>query len=148
MWSCPVANKQQQHNNNFRLGITQPQYLTTETKMHLKYLTTAILATTAVANPVEVRDVQAMNAATAQSMLAEMQGKGCDVTSRLSECGKISLTSSECVLALAGTTAACTAAIAEGGLNPIADALCIFSIKDGSDKKPCKGCLPCKSKTC
>ncbi|KAH7074202.1 fungal calcium binding protein-domain-containing protein [Paraphoma chrysanthemicola] len=77
-----------------------------------------------------VRDTSAVNAlqAQAESFLAAKEANGC---SRL-----------KCIAALAPTVVSCAAALAEAGLNPIADAACIATLANSSINPPdsCKGC--------
>ncbi|KAL5117318.1 hypothetical protein ACEQ8H_004763 [Pleosporales sp. CAS-2024a] len=77
-----------------------------------------------------VRDTADVNALQAQAsaFLAAKEANGCS---------KI-----KCVFALAPTVAACAAAAAEEGLNPIADAGCIIALGNSVVNPPaaCSGC--------
>jgi hypothetical protein len=87
-----------------------------------------------------VRDTSAVNAlqAQAESFLAAKEASGC---SKLSPSSLLptylsnmtnEFTFTECIAALAPTVVSCAAALAEAGLNPIADAACIATLANRS----------------
>ncbi|OAK96876.1 hypothetical protein IQ06DRAFT_338927 [Phaeosphaeriaceae sp. SRC1lsM3a] len=77
-----------------------------------------------------VRDTSAVNAlqAQAQAFVDAKEAAGC---SKL-----------KCIAALAPTVVSCAAALAEAGLNPIADAACLATLANSSINPP-ESCTSC-----
>jgi hypothetical protein len=84
-----------------------------------------------------VRDTSAVSAlqAQAESFLAAKEAAGCSKLSTLCPlqyAWMMLTTTAECIAALAPTVVSCAAALAEAGLNPIADAACIATLANSS----------------
>lgn len=84
-----------------------------------------------------VRDTSAVNAlqAQAQAFVEAKEAAGCSKLSMSSPTlhSSASLTTTtECIAALAPTVVSCAAALAEAGLNPIADAACLATLANSS----------------
>lgn len=94
-------------------------------------------ATIAAPSNVVVRDTSAVSAlqAQAESFLTAKEAAGCSKLSTfISNPTKIVLLTIgvECIAALAPTVVSCAAALAEAGLNPIADAACLATLANSS----------------